>query len=53
MRRKVTEQRGNAPAGLLAFWQYARRETALTEPVRLALMRRRLARLALRARRRA
>lgn len=49
MRRKVTAQRGSAPAGLRAFWAYARRETAQSEPVQLAVMRRRLARLALRA----
>lgn len=49
MRDKAARHhRAKAPTGLLAFWAYARRDTAQTEPVRLEFMRRRLARLALR-----
>jgi hypothetical protein len=51
MHGKTARQlRQKAPNGLLAFWAYARRDTAQTEPVRLQMMRRRLARLALRRR---
>lgn len=40
--------RAKALTGLQAFWAYARRETAQSEPVLLDMMRRRQARLALR-----
>jgi hypothetical protein len=46
--KTARQHRPKAPTGLLAFWAYARRDTAQTEPVRLQVMRRRLARLALR-----
>jgi len=48
MQPKASEKRIKAPAGLQAFWALARRETAQSEPVQLQMMRRRLARLALR-----
>ncbi|MFN3294086.1 MAG: hypothetical protein ACK4S2_08670 [Gemmobacter sp.] len=50
MRRKTMPRPYATQPGLRAFWAFARREVAQTEPVRVEVMRRRLARLARRQR---
>jgi len=49
MQSKLTQRRrSQPPTGLRVFWACARRDAAQSEPIRLQMMRRRMARLALR-----